>query len=255
MAESLDNYDDLEELGIEDDELTSTFTKAANHVQTLAASTDAKTLLTLYGYYKQATEGPCNLPKPSWYDMKAKSKWEAWNCLGSLSQEKAKDLYIETVQKLDPTFEKETSSSTSNSNWVCVSTMQPDHENEDASSTETTLTHYVKDSDVTNVLQHLKSSQAVKLNELDNEGLSLLHWAADRGSPDVLSALLSHGADVNVKDAEGQTPLHYAVSCGHLHCIKILLDNGADVNLKDNDGSDVISLAQDDSVKNLLVSL
>lgn len=251
MAESLDNYRDLEELGINDSE--DDFNKAANHVQSLAASTDTKTLLTLYGYYKQATEGPCNTPKPSWYDMKAKSKWESWKSLGNMSRDKAKDLYIDAVKKLDPSFEVgKTSDSSSNTSWVCVSTMQPNFKDETINPTEKSIIDYIKDSDIKNVLEHLGSLSVNDLNKLDDNGLSVLHWAADRGCADVLETLLVHGSDVNIKDSDGQTPLHYAVSCGHIDCIKILLNHGANVNLKDNSGDDVFSLAQDDSVKNLL---
>lgn len=256
MAESFDSYKDLEELCIND--LDDDFSKAANHVQRLAASADTKTLLTLYGYYKQATEGPCNTPKPSWYDMKAKSKWEAWNTLGDLSRDKAKDLYIETVKKLDPsfTFEKAADSASNNTSWVCVSTLQRDSEEDDEelNSTEKSLIDYIKDSDIKNVVKHLESSSASDLNELV-DGLSALHWAADRGAADILEAVLSCGSDANVRDSDGQTPLHYAVSCGHIDCIKVLLKHGADVNLKDDSGDDVVSLAQDDSVKNLLNTL
>lgn len=34
----------------------------------------------------QATEGPCNAPKPGMLDFVKKAKWDAWNSLGSLSQ-------------------------------------------------------------------------------------------------------------------------------------------------------------------------
>lgn len=34
----------------------------------------------------QATEGPCNSPKPGMLDFVKKAKWDAWNSLGNLSQ-------------------------------------------------------------------------------------------------------------------------------------------------------------------------
>jgi len=32
-------------------------------------------MLTFYGLYKQATEGPCQSPKPSFWDLIKKAKW------------------------------------------------------------------------------------------------------------------------------------------------------------------------------------
>ena len=32
-------------------------------------------MLLFYGYYKQATEGPCTSPKPGFWDLVKKAKW------------------------------------------------------------------------------------------------------------------------------------------------------------------------------------
>lgn len=248
MAASLDNFNDLEELGINcsaDDSLSETFNQAANHLVSLVQNLDNKTLLELYGYYKQGQIGPCNVPKPSWYDMKAKSKWEAWNNLGNLSQDDAKTIYIDKVKKLDPNF----LTSTCKESWVCVSTFQ----NHDVINVfdNRTIIDYVKEENVDKVRELIPGLKNY-INDLDTDGLGLIHWASDRGSTAIVKLLVDSGADINLKDSDGQTALHYASSCGHLECVKLLLEHSADKNILDNDGCTAASMAADDSVKELL---
>ena len=56
-------------------------------------------LVILYGYYKVATVGPLNKPKPDILDQKGRKKWDAWNKVTqmNLSQDQAKAYYIKTV--------------------------------------------------------------------------------------------------------------------------------------------------------------
>ncbi|KAF0878057.1 ECI2 isomerase, partial [Crocuta crocuta] len=56
--------------------------------------------LKLYALYKQATEGPCNTPKPGVFDLISKAKWDAWNALGSLPKEIARQSYVDLVSGL-----------------------------------------------------------------------------------------------------------------------------------------------------------
>ncbi|RZC33059.1 methyltransferase-like protein 23, partial [Asbolus verrucosus] len=233
-------------LGIDcetNDSLTEMFNKAANHLQSLIPNLDNQTLLTLYGYYKQGSQGRCTIPKPSWYDMKAKSKWEAWNKLGEMPQNKAKSIYIETIKKLDPSFNFSAKES-----WVSVSTFQNDqnvNENKNKS-----IVDYVKEEDCPQVFNILQSSDGIDLiNRIDEDGLGLIHWASDRGCAEILKVLIDFGADVNLQDSDGQTALHYATSCGHVDCIKLLLTNNARRDILDNDNSSPESVACDDAVK------
>lgn len=50
--------------------------------------------LKLYAYYKQATHGPNDTPKPRFYQIVEAYKWDAWQKLGNMSKEDAMLNYI-----------------------------------------------------------------------------------------------------------------------------------------------------------------
>ncbi|XP_040496420.1 acyl-CoA-binding domain-containing protein 4 isoform X2 [Ursus maritimus] len=56
-------------------------------------------MLRFYSYYKQATTGPCLVPRPGFWDPIGRYKWDAWNSLGKMSREEAMSAYI-TEMKL-----------------------------------------------------------------------------------------------------------------------------------------------------------
>ncbi|KAM9350140.1 acyl-CoA-binding domain-containing protein 5A-like [Symphorus nematophorus] len=56
-------------------------------------------MLMFYSYYKQATLGPCNIPRPTgFWDTRGKAKWDAWSSLGNMTKEEAMKNYIEDIQ-------------------------------------------------------------------------------------------------------------------------------------------------------------
>ncbi|XP_071348280.1 acyl-CoA-binding domain-containing protein 5A-like isoform X4 [Trachinotus anak] len=56
-------------------------------------------MLMFYSYYKQATLGPCNIPRPSgFWDTRGKAKWDAWSSLGNMTREEAMKNYVEDIQ-------------------------------------------------------------------------------------------------------------------------------------------------------------
>jgi acyl-CoA-binding protein len=57
--------------------------------------------LKFYSLYKQATEGPCNTSRPGFLDFAGKAKWDAWNALGELSKDEAKQKYVEGFKKME----------------------------------------------------------------------------------------------------------------------------------------------------------
>merc|ERR1712014_524734 len=74
------------------------------------------------------------------------------------------------------------------------------------------------------------SEQVELVRLVDDDGLTLLHWAADRGQVEMAVLLL------DAVDGEGQTALHYAASCAHVDLVALLLERGADKTIQDGDG-------------------
>ncbi|KAM4908222.1 enoyl-CoA delta isomerase 2 isoform 1-T1 [Sylvia borin] len=89
------------------------FQKAQEQLKLLKKDPGNETKLKLYALFKQATEGPCNAPKPGMLDFVKKAKWDAWNSLGNLSQDDARQKYADLVSSLvsaeSVTQKKETS--------------------------------------------------------------------------------------------------------------------------------------------------
>nr|XP_046210840.1 LOW QUALITY PROTEIN: acyl-CoA-binding domain-containing protein 5A-like [Oncorhynchus gorbuscha] len=55
-------------------------------------------MLRFYSYYKQATLGPCNIPRPGFWDPVGKVKWDAWSDLGDMPKEEAMTAYVDEMK-------------------------------------------------------------------------------------------------------------------------------------------------------------
>ncbi|MEE6466974.1 hypothetical protein FKM82_007109 [Ascaphus truei] len=53
-----------------------------------------------YSFYKQATLGPCKIPRPSFWDPVGRYKWDAWSSLGEMSKEDAMIAYVDEMKKI-----------------------------------------------------------------------------------------------------------------------------------------------------------
>ncbi|KAG8213099.1 Acbp from Moniliophthora Perniciosa [Butyriboletus roseoflavus] len=77
------------------------FDKAVKYVQSLPKDgpyqPDQDTKLKYYAYYKQATEGDVNIPRPGILDFVGKAKWDAWNGAKGTSKEVAQTKYVELL--------------------------------------------------------------------------------------------------------------------------------------------------------------
>ena len=73
---------------------------AKQKVATLKEDPGNSAKLKLYALFKQATNGPCDTPKPGVFDFVGQAKWTAWNGLGDMSKLDAERNYIRYVQEL-----------------------------------------------------------------------------------------------------------------------------------------------------------
>ncbi|KAK7868690.1 hypothetical protein R5R35_008220 [Gryllus longicercus] len=240
--------------------LTEAFERAANHMKTLVGQLGNDKLLELYAYYKQAKEGSCCIPRPHWFELTAKQKWEAWKELGNMDQETAMKNYISSVSALDPGWElryskeqtEDKENAVHNIGWVSVSCLP--NTDDYIADDDKTVFDWVKEGNIDKVLE-LAQKQTVfaAVDDLDDCGMGLIHWAADRGSLSVCRGLLERlKANVNLQDGDGQTALHYASSCGHIDIVKYLLENGADKNITDSEGSLPLDVASDAEIEHIL---
>lgn len=236
----------------EDEELSEVeerFNRAATYLQKIVSELDQTTLLSFYGLYKQATVGKCNIPKPGIFNLQGKAKWNAWNDLNDTTSDVAMTRYISEMDRLKPGWDEENSKKETKEQWVSVSTFQVE---DDVEVADKSHFDYVKEGDLAKLSQVHGLQQ--HLNDVDKDGLGLIHWASDRGNVDILQFLLSSGTDVNLVDSDGQTALHYASSCGHLDCVKLLIKFGADRTIKDKDSQSCVDVAENCSIAELLRS-
>ncbi|KAJ2948788.1 hypothetical protein O0L34_g8045 [Tuta absoluta] len=252
MATGLPVYPDSDFSDEEVTPLDITFNKAADHLNKIANKLDNNQLLELYGLYKQGIEGKCITPKPGWFDGRGRKKWEAWNALRDLPKEAAKERYIALIQKYDPHSELGSPSSVSpgpKEAWVAVSSLQrppePELDHENLSILEAAR------EDLGTVVTEMLAENPDLKDEKDDDGLTALHWAADRDSTKALLAAIKGGCPVDAVDDAGQTALHYAASCGHINSTKILVDAGASL-LKDEEGNTPLDLATDEDIQKIL---
>ncbi|XP_023375016.1 diazepam-binding inhibitor-like 5 [Otolemur garnettii] len=56
--------------------------------------------LLVYSFYKQATQGDCDIPAPPASDVRATAKYEAWSQNKGISKMDAMRIYVSKVEEL-----------------------------------------------------------------------------------------------------------------------------------------------------------
>ena len=83
------------------DDVKTRFEAAAAAAKQTKKKPDNATLLKLYSYYKQATEGDVKGARPGGFDFVGGAKHDAWSKLKGMSDAEAMQNYIKQVDKLN----------------------------------------------------------------------------------------------------------------------------------------------------------
>ena len=96
-----------------------------------------------------------------------------------------------------------------------------------------------------------------KVDEVDDDGISVLSWAAISNRLNMAHLLIARGADVNHVDKKGMTPLLYAASIdfGDSAMLDLLLKSGARTSARTKEGLTALDLARKYNHGHLLPSL
>ena len=78
-------------------------------------------------------------------------------------------------------------------------------------------------------LDELLSSGSFDVNQVDENGETLLHKAALEGDVDCIRILFKHGAEVDIKNKNGWPPVHFALINGNLSAMVYLIECGTDM--------------------------
>ncbi|KAL3312889.1 hypothetical protein Ciccas_008513 [Cichlidogyrus casuarinus] len=97
---------------------------------------------------------------------------------------------------------------------------------------------------VVQLVEHEDPTQAVDVNQLDDEGVSLLHWAAINNRRQIVMYLVSKGANVDRLGGNlVATPLQWAIRENHLDMVSLLVSHGADPTVQEKSGFNSLHVA------------
>eukprot|EP01132_Coremiostelium_polycephalum_P002347 gene2347-2895_t len=85
-----------------------------------------------------------------------------------------------------------------------------------------------------NIIRYLLH-KGMPVSSKDDEGHTVLHWAAFSGNAKLLRYIIHKGADIDCKDNIGRTALHWAAYKGYIEAVRVLHEEGASLMIKDVD--------------------
>lgn len=58
-------------------------------------------MLRFYGYFKQATQGPCKSARPPFWDIVGRAKYDSYKALGNMSKQDAMKNYVDELHRFE----------------------------------------------------------------------------------------------------------------------------------------------------------
>ncbi|MCJ1384369.1 hypothetical protein MMC17_007485 [Xylographa soralifera] len=90
---------------------------------------------------------------------------------------------------------------------------------------------------------HLLVRSGANVDDVNEQGQSLLHMAVIGAHFALVDFLISRGANVNVQDISGQTPLHHACRVRNVAIAKLLLGSRIDTEILTHNGKTALHIA------------
>lgn len=76
------------------------FEEASEKVKNLSSRPDNNTLLKLYSFFKQGSQGNVEGSRPGMLNVAGRAKYDAWKGLEGMSKDEAQQKYVDLVQQL-----------------------------------------------------------------------------------------------------------------------------------------------------------
>lgn len=132
--------------------------------------------------------------------------------------------------------------------WDYVLYRKPRPINESPTALQVACGNYFNDVNIDNWRDRPDAPQLVeamlrhgaKVDSRDETGYTSLWWAAYCNHPQTAGVLIHYGADVNARAKDGWTPLMTACCVPAPEVVRVLLQKGADVNAVERDGGSVL---------------
>jgi len=216
-------------------------------------------ILELYGIYKQATKGDCDVKvRPTRLDVKKYAKFTEWMKHKGMTKVDACRMYVQVLEsRLDdlellPSPKKSDGSASKSGGGAfgrSQSTMRrlKGEDGEIDEEEETSLIKAAKEGDFDKLLKCLRAG--ADANQRDAKGRTPLMFAADTGDVAIAIQLMQLDADIGAADEKGKTALHYAAICEQVDVAEVLLEAGADPEVRDANGTSASDLGVYELVK------